>query len=288
MRPAGLKTRIFLDSGDVGETKEILKALGFLDGQTTNPTYFSKSAVIQERLKSGQLFTLPELLKTYRQTVEQVSALIPQGSVSIEVYADSNTPAETMFRQAKEMFTWIPNAHIKFPIIPAGMRAAHMALEAGLRINMTLCFNQEQAAAVYALTRGAKPGDVFVSPFMGRHIDAGRSGVDFVRNVIKMYRAGDGHVQVLAASLRHLEELYAAVAAGADIVTAGTKFLRQWGEKQVEMPAPDFVYDASGLSAIPYVELPLDKAWDEYNIQDPMTDNGLQQFSSDWNALLQK
>ncbi len=38
MRPDTLKTKIFLDGGDPGETKNIIKAMGFLDGQTTNPT----------------------------------------------------------------------------------------------------------------------------------------------------------------------------------------------------------------------------------------------------------
>lgn len=39
MRPKNLKTRIFLDGGDPGETTNIIKAMGFLDGQTTNPTF---------------------------------------------------------------------------------------------------------------------------------------------------------------------------------------------------------------------------------------------------------
>lgn len=288
MRPENLKTKIFLDSGDPADTRQALRLLGFLDGQTTNPTYFAKSAVVQEQLKLGKRFTLPELLNTYRRIVEQVSGMVLDGSVSIEVYADQHTSADEMFRQAKQMFSWIPNAHIKFPIIPEGMRAAHKALEAGLRVNMTLCFSQTQAAAVYALTRGAKRGDVFVSPFMGRHIDAGRSGVDFVRNIIAMYRHGDGHVEVLAASLRHLEELYAAIAGGVDIVTAGLKFLKAWSEKNLIIPNSNFIYDSSGLAPMPFAELSLEKSWDEYDIRDVMTNNGLEQFSSDWNALLKK
>jgi transaldolase len=38
MRPKDLNTRIFLDGGDPDETKEILKLIGFVDGQTTNPS----------------------------------------------------------------------------------------------------------------------------------------------------------------------------------------------------------------------------------------------------------
>ena len=44
-------------------------------------------------------------------------------------------------------------------------------------MNMTLWFSQEQAAAVYAATRSAKKGDVFVSPFIGRLDDMGEKGL---------------------------------------------------------------------------------------------------------------
>ena len=43
MRPKGLKTRIFLDGGNPEETKEIIDILGFLDGQTTNPTLIQRT-----------------------------------------------------------------------------------------------------------------------------------------------------------------------------------------------------------------------------------------------------
>lgn len=43
MRPNNLNTKIFLDSGDPDETREIKELLGFLDGQTTNPTLISRN-----------------------------------------------------------------------------------------------------------------------------------------------------------------------------------------------------------------------------------------------------
>ncbi|MDP2933130.1 MAG: transaldolase family protein [bacterium] len=288
MKPENLKTRIFLDSGDVEETKQAISLIGFLDGQTTNPTYFAKSPLVQQRIKTSGKYTLKELLDSYKNTVSQISDLIPQGSVSIEVYADKFTKAEAMFKQAKEMNSWIPNAHIKFPIIPEGVKAAHKALEAGIRVNMTLCFTQEQAAAVYALSRGAKRGDVFVSPFMGRHFDAGRNGLDFVSNVIRMYNKGDGHVEVLAASLRDLSQFFAAISNGADIITAGFKYIKEWSLNGLSVPKAGLTYDSSGLQMIPYQDISLDKQWDEYDISQEMTAKGLDQFSNDWNSLISK
>jgi transaldolase len=43
MRLQGLTTRIFLDGGNPADTREIIELLGFLDGQTTNPTLISKN-----------------------------------------------------------------------------------------------------------------------------------------------------------------------------------------------------------------------------------------------------
>lgn len=60
-----------------------------------------------------------------------------------------------------------------------------------------------QAAAVYAATKGSQ-APVYVSPFIGRLDDIGQNGTDLIRNIKRMYAAGDGHVWVLAASIRNL------------------------------------------------------------------------------------
>jgi len=65
-----------------------------------------------------------------------------------------------MFNQGSDMFSWIPNAHIKFPTTSEGLKAASNAVSQGMRVNMTLVFTQEQAAAVYGATQGAKKGGV--------------------------------------------------------------------------------------------------------------------------------
>jgi len=115
MKPVTLKTKIFLDSGDPKDTEFILSILGFLDGQTTNPSLIATSPGAKRRLEKGEKFFKEELLNFYKETVQKISALIPEGSVSIEVYADSTTLTKDMFLQGKEMFSWIPNAHIKYP-----------------------------------------------------------------------------------------------------------------------------------------------------------------------------
>ena len=286
MRPQNMKTRIFLDGGNQEDTERITKMLGFLDGQTTNPTLISKNPEARRRLEKGRKFSEKDILDFYRNVVKTISGLIPQGSVSVEVYADAVTSADTMLQQGKEMFSWIPNAHIKFPMTREGLKAAERAVNEGLRVNMTLCFTQEQAAAVYAATRGAKKGQVFVSPFIGRLDDRGENGMDVIDNIISMYRNGDGHVEVLTASVRNIDHFLYALRLGSDIITVPYEVLKTWGEKGMPMPGDTYKYDVKSLRPIPYREIDLGKKWEDYDVRHELTDKGMERFSADWNALI--
>jgi len=287
MRPENLKTRIFLDGGDPEETKDIIKRIGFIDGQTTNPSLIAKNPSAKKRMERGEKFTKTEILHFYRGVVEELSALLPLGSVSVEVYADASTAARDMIDQAGEMFSWIPNAHIKFPTSHQGLIAAEEAVRSGIRVNMTLCFTQEQSAAVYAATKGAKKGDVFISPFIGRLDDRGENGMDLIANIIQMYKKGDGHVEVLTASVRSMDHHLFALKLGSDIITAPYSIIAAWGDKGLIVPGDEYVYDHQGLKAIPYNDIDLTKQYNSYDIRHDLTDKGMERFSADWNALIQ-
>jgi len=286
MRPKGLKTRIFLDGGDPKETKTIIDTLGFLDGQTTNPTLISKNPEAKKRIEQGKKFSEAEILGFYKDVVNVVSAMIPDGSISVEVYADPASLAESMLKQGREMFSWIPNAHIKFPTTAEGLKAASQAVKENLRVNMTLCFSQEQAAAVYTSTKGAKRGSVFVSPFIGRLDDRGENGMDLISHITTMYKKGDGHVEVLTASVRSMDHFLYALKLESDIVTAPFAILKEWGEKGLPLPDADYRYDAKGLKPIPYKEIDLSKDWQDYDIAHELTLKGMSRFSDDWNSLI--
>lgn len=285
-RPDGLQSKIFLDSGDPAETKTILELLGFLDGQTTNPTLVSRNPYARERFERGEKFSENEIYDFYKRLVREVSGLIPDGSVSIEVHAEASTTADQMLEQGREMFGWIPNAHIKYPTTAAGLEAAERSIKENIRVNMTLCFSQEQAAAVYAATKGAKPGAAFVSPFAGRLDDLGQNGMDVIANITRMYDSGDGHVDVLAASIRNMEHFNQSLALGADIITVPFKILEEWGKAGMPIPGSDYKYDSGGLKEIPYKELDLSQPWQSFDIRHELTDKGIKNFTADWNNLL--
>jgi len=286
MDPHGLTTKIFLDGGDPGETREIIKLLGFLDGQTTNPTLISKNPEARERLKKGDKYTEEEIYRFYKNVVGEISTLIPQGSISIEVYADLSTGAEQMYKQGERMFSWVPNAHIKFPSTKEGLKAAERAVKNKMRVNMTLCFSQEQAAAVYAATSGAGRGDVFVSPFIGRLDDRGENGMALIANIINMYRKGDSHVMVLTASVRTFDHFMYALYLGSDIITAPYNILKEWGEKGLPMPVKEYVYDYKNLKDIPYKDFDLSRNWQGFDVNHDLTVTGMEKFSADWNSLV--
>jgi transaldolase len=286
-RPA---TKILVDGGDPEETRRIKTLLGFLDGQTTNPTLVAKNPEVQQRIASGRKLTLQEQNEEYKQIVRKLSPLVGSAGVSIEVFADFDITADQMLAQGEEMFSWIPNAYIKYPCIHEGLRAARMSVDRGLRVNMTLCFSQEQAAAVYAATKGSKE-TVYVSPFVGRLDDRGDNGMQLVQNIKQMYAQGDGHVHVLAASLRRLEHLLYAFALGSELATAPAKVLDQWASAGFPLPDRNFRYETvdtkgKALKPIPYKQIDLNAPWESFDLKHELTDKGIQKFVADYKSTL--
>lgn len=274
---------IFIDGGDPEETQKAKEMMGYIDGQTTNPTLVSKNPQIAERLNKGNKFTEEELLNEYKKIIVQV-AKVTSGPTSIEVYADEQTPASQMIKQAREMSTWIENAYIKLPIIKEGLKAAKVLCHE-IKLNMTLCFSQQQAAAVYTATRGsAYP--VFVSPFVGRLDDRQENGMDLVANILSMFEGSDKHVQVLTASVRNLNHLLYALKLKSPAITVPFKVFIQWTEKGFQIPTLAFVYDTPDLQEIPYQQCNLDDDWQSFDITHELTNKGLKGFAADWKKLL--
>lgn len=285
-------TKILVDGGDPEETLRVKQLIGFVDGQTTNPSLIAKNPEIQKRIASGHTLSPQEEKDEYRKIVQAISPLVGDAGVSIEVFADMDTKAEEMLAQGEEMFTWISNAYIKYPCTREGLRAAEVSVQWQIRVNMTLCFSQDQAAAVYAATRGSRE-PVYVSPFIGRIDDRSKNGIDLVKNIKEMYKHGDGHVHVLAASIRHVDHLLASFAAGAELATVPAKVLEEWATKNFPIPDSKFVYkavDTSGkrLEPIPFKVLDIEHPWQSFDIAHELTTAGIQKFVADYGSTLRR
>lgn len=279
-------SKILVDGGDAEETRSIKQLLGFVDGQTTNPSLIAKNPEVKQLVSSGHTLTEAEETAEYRKIVKAISPLVGDAGVSIEVFADLNTTADQMLKQGREMFTWIPNAYIKYPCTSEGLKAAQRSVAEGIRVNITLCFSQQQAAAVYAATKGSK-SPVYVSPFLGRLDDVGQNGVDLVKNIKQMYTESDGHVLVLAASIRNLQHLLYCFHLRVDLITVPAKVLKEWVAQRRPMPGQSFAYTPIG-EPIDYEGIDLEQPWETFNIEHALTRKGIQQFVADYRSTLRE
>jgi len=293
MRPQNLNSRILLDSGDPLDTRKTLEMLGFLDGQTTNPSLISKNPKIQERIKLGNKYLKEEIFSMYKEIVQEISSIIPSGDISIEVYSDLKTTAEEMIEQAEKMNFWVKNGRIKLPTTKEGLKAAALLAEEGIKLNMTLCFSQMQAAGIYSATLGSK-FPLFVSPFIGRLDDIGKEGIDLIRNILKMFHNSDKHVEVLAASIRDLDHFMYTLYLKSDLLTVPLNVLVEWYKSGMKIPDrkvdKEFIdqddYFTKKFDRINYEEIDLNRELIVYDIFHELTEKGVDKFAKDWNDLI--
>lgn len=284
-----LPSKIFIDGGDPEETRQIdamLKKAGYhgLDGQTTNPTLIAKNFSAKN---GGKKVSMSEAIAEYKRVVVEIAKTVTKGGISIQVIGDPATlTTEDMLSQARDRIMWIPNGVIKFPCTKAGLAAVEVFCQEG-PVNITLNFTQQQAAAVYAATK-THNYDVFLSPFVGRLDDKGENGMDVVVNELEMFGAtGDGHVNVLTASVRNMKHFLYALHLKSPVITTPFKVLKEWIDGGCVLPKDDFIYDVPGLADIPYQELTLDKDWTEYDLSHPLTDAGVARFWEDWQSIVE-
>lgn len=286
-----LPSKIFIDGGVPEETRlandTFQKYFSYpLDGQTTNPTLIAKNLKARmDNNPSAPRLTEALALEEYKKIVGEISTILPHGSVSIQVFANAQTPAKEMLTQARDRISWISNASIKLPCTTEGLKAAAVVCRE-MPINITLVFSQSQAAAVYEVTKGAK-FPVFLSPFVGRLDDRGENGMQVVENILQLYQSGDGHVETLTASVRSIAHITYALRLTSPIVTIPAKVFVQWAGAGFPQPDADYSYlPAANLKSIPYQpDVTIGKSWESYDLRHDLTDKGLTAFWNDWNQL---
>lgn len=289
--------KIFIDGGEPEETRQaneiMLQKLGRpLDGQTTNPSLIAKNLAS----RSNGKITEEEALGEYKRIVQEMSKIIPKGSVSIQVFANEETKVEDMLFQARERNKWIQNATVKLPCTAEGLKAAEIACKE-MPINITLVFSQSQAAAVYEImanptsSRGAglrgAQYPIFISPFVGRLDDKGENGMDMIKNIKNLYKNGDGHVELLTASVRSIEHILYAIYLKSEIITIPFKIFKLWADQNFSVPSENYVYNPTGkLIPISYQgDVVLGKNWQEYDLNHDLTKSGVLKFYADWRRL---
>jgi len=190
--------RFFLDTANVNEIREAA-SLGVIYGVTTNPTLVSKEG------------------RDFKETVMEITSIV-DGPISAEVVS---LQADDMVKEALEIAAWHPNIVIKVPIIWEGLKAVSQLSKKGIKTNVTLVFNPNQALLA------ARAGATYVSPFVGRFTDISQDGIALISDIAEIFSIHDIHTQIIAASVRTPMDVINAAKAGADIATVPYKVLQQ-------------------------------------------------------------
>ncbi|HEX2863307.1 MAG TPA: fructose-6-phosphate aldolase [Deinococcales bacterium] len=189
---------LYLDTAIIDEIREIA-AWGVLSGVTTNPSLVAASG------------------RNFAEVVREIAGLV-QGPVSAEV---TELETDAMVHQGRELRSIDPHVVVKLPIIPTGLAACKALSSDGIPVNMTLCFNANQALLA------ARAGAAYVSPFVGRLDDTGHDGMNLVREIAEIFAIHSIGTRIIAASIRHPVHVTQAALAGAHIATMPYKVLKQ-------------------------------------------------------------
>jgi transaldolase len=140
------------------------------------------------------------------------------GPISAEVVS---TDADGILREAYELANLHENIVVKVPMIKEGMKALKQLSRDGVRTNITLIFNCNQALIA------AKLGATYVSPFVGRLDDVSEVGMDLIADLVKIFANYRFPTQILVASCRHPLHIREAALLGAHVATMPFKVLEQ-------------------------------------------------------------
>ena len=190
--------KFFIDTADIDEIKKA-KALGVLDGVTTNPSLIAKTG------------------RKFHDVIAEICDLVP-GPVSAEAVAES---AEDFIAQGKELAGIAKNVVVKLPLNEAGLMACRALSDAGIKTNVTLCFQPVQGLLA------AKAGATFVSPFIGRLDDVSTDGMQLITDLVRIFDNYTMETEVLAASIRHPVHVLHSALAGAHVATIPYKVIGQ-------------------------------------------------------------
>ncbi len=190
--------KFFLDTANIEEIRDAAE-YGLIDGVTTNPSLVSK--------EGGD----------FKKMLREITQIV-DGPISAEVLS---TDAEGILREAYDLAELHDNIVVKIPMIKEGMKALKQLSGDGVRTNVTLIFNPNQALLA------AKLGATYVSPFVGRLDDISEVGMDLIADLVQIFGNYDFSTQILVASCRGPFHIREAALLGAHVATMPFKVLEQ-------------------------------------------------------------
>ena len=192
--------RFFVDTANV---EDIRKAndMGIICGVTTNPSLIAKEG------------------RDFGEVIKEITSIV-DGAISGEVKA-TTTDAEGMIAEGREIAKIHPNMVVKIPMTVEGLKAVKALTAEGIKTNVTLVFNANQALLA------ARAGATYVSPFVGRLDDINMPGTELIQTIADIFAVHGIETQIIAASIRNPIHVIECALAGADIATVPYSVIEQ-------------------------------------------------------------
>ncbi len=188
---------------DTAKVEDIKKAndMGVICGVTTNPSLIAKEG------------------RDFKEVIAEIASIV-DGPISGEVKA-TTTDAAGMIAEGREIAAIHPNMVVKIPMTVEGLKAVKALTAEGIKTNVTLVFNANQALLA------ARAGATYVSPFVGRLDDINMPGVDLIQTIADIFALHGIETQIIAASIRNPVHVIDCALAGADIATVPYAVIEQ-------------------------------------------------------------
>jgi transaldolase len=193
--------QIFLDTASLMEIEEFCK-WGIADGVTTNQKIFLQEGGVD-----------------FKKRVLDICNVV-KGPVSVET---TKNTFDDLVKEGTEYAAWHKNVVVKVAMYGdgTGLRVVNLLAKGGIKTNMTcmMTFNQ--------LVLAAKAGATYVSLFYNRSKDSGENPIQIIKDYVTVAKEYGFGARLIVGSIRTPEDVAAAMAAGAHILTIPSKILKQ-------------------------------------------------------------
>ena len=116
--------KFFIDTAKVEDIKKA-NDMGVICGVTTNPSLIAKEG------------------RDFKEVIAEIASIV-DGPISGEVKATTQD-AEGMIKEGREIAAIHPNMVVKIPMTIEGLKATKVLASEGIKVNVTLIFNANQA-----------------------------------------------------------------------------------------------------------------------------------------------
>ena len=192
--------KFFVDTANVDDIRKA-NEMGVICGVTTNPSLIAKEG------------------RDFKEVIKEITTIV-DGPISGEVKA-TTVDAEGMIKEGREIAKIHPNMVVKIPMTAEGLKATKVLSSEGIKTNVTLIFNANQALLA------ARAGATYVSPFLGRLDDISQPGIDLIETIVQIFQNYGLSTEIIAASIRNPIHVTDCALAGADIATVPYKVIEQ-------------------------------------------------------------